>query len=89
MLDGAATVRFDIPHLHLHAGHFAITLAIADHDTVCHWLDRWIEFDVFQAGTGVGIVDMIGTWTIGPRGAVVGVARTGFGCVRLAGRVTR
>jgi len=64
VLDGAATVRFDIPRLHLHAGHFAITLAIVDHDTVCHWLDRWIEFDVFQAGTGIGIVDMVGTWTI-------------------------
>lgn len=66
VLEGAATVRFEIPHLRLHAGHFAITLAIVDHDTVCHWLDRWIEFDVFQAGTGVGIVDMVGEWTIAP-----------------------
>ncbi len=64
ILAGPSTVRFDIPHLHLHAGHFAITLAIVDHDAVCHWLDRWIEFDVFQAGTGVGIVDMVGAWTI-------------------------
>lgn len=66
VLDGPSTVRFHIPHLHLHAGHFAITLAITDHDTVCHWLDRWIEFDIFQAGAGIGIVDMTGTWTIEP-----------------------
>ena len=66
VLDGPSTVRFHIPRLHLHAGHFAITLAIVEHDTVCHWLDRWIEFDVFQAGAGVGVVDMVGTWTIEP-----------------------
>jgi ABC-type polysaccharide/polyol phosphate transport system ATPase subunit len=66
VLDGPSTVRFHIPHLHLHAGRFAITLAITDHDTVCHWLDRWIEFDIFQAGAGIGIVDMTGTWTIEP-----------------------
>jgi len=66
VLDGPSTVRFHIPHLRLHAGRFALTLAITDHDTVCHWLDRWIEFDVFQAAAGIGIVDMTGTWTIEP-----------------------
>jgi ABC-type polysaccharide/polyol phosphate transport system ATPase subunit len=65
VLDGPSTVRFLIPSLHLHAGHFTVTLAIVNHDSVCHWLDRWIEFDVFQAGAGVGVVDMTGTWTIG------------------------
>lgn len=66
VLDAPSTVRFDIPRLHLHAGHFTITLAIVDHDSVCHWLDRWIEFDVFQDGAGIGVVDMTGTWTIAP-----------------------
>jgi ABC-2 type transport system ATP-binding protein len=69
VLDGPSIVRFHIPSLHLHAGHFAITLAIVDHDSVCHWLDRWLEFDVFQDGAGIGAVDMTGTWTIEPAGA--------------------
>lgn len=72
VLDAPSTVRFQIPRLHLHAGHFVITLAVSQHDTVCHWLDRWVEFDVFQSGTGVGPVDMTGTWSIAPGSAPAG-----------------
>jgi ABC-type polysaccharide/polyol phosphate transport system ATPase subunit len=77
VLEATSTVRFEIPHLHLHAGHFAITIAVAHDDAVCHWLDRWVEFDVFQHGTGVGVVDMTGAWSIAPAGAPAAAREAG------------
>jgi hypothetical protein len=71
-LHGARTVRFTVPALPLHDGRFAVTLAVHsyDEDIVYHWLDRWLEFSVFPAGTGVGPVDLSGAWTLeaGPVG---------------------
>ena len=65
-LHGACTIRFTIPALPLHDGRFAVTLAAHsyDEDVVYHWLDRWLEFSVFPVGTGVGPVDLSGTWTL-------------------------
>jgi ABC-type polysaccharide/polyol phosphate transport system ATPase subunit len=71
-LHGSRTVRFTVPALPLHDGRFAVTLAVHsyDEDVVYHWLDRWLEFSVFPAGTGVGPVDLSGAWTLeaGPVG---------------------
>jgi ABC-type polysaccharide/polyol phosphate transport system ATPase subunit len=65
-LHGSRTVRFTVPALPLHDGRFAVTLAVHsyDEDVVYHWLDRWLEFSVFPAGTGVGPVDLSGAWSL-------------------------
>jgi ABC-type polysaccharide/polyol phosphate transport system ATPase subunit len=73
-LRGAATVRFEVPHLNLHEGRFTVTAAIhsQDHATVYHWLDRWVEFSVFPQATGLGIVDASGRWSLMTRVGVPG-----------------
>ncbi|WP_217914360.1 ABC transporter ATP-binding protein [Miltoncostaea marina] len=67
-LDGRARVTFTIPRLALHEGRFAVSLAVASHDesVVYHWLDRWLEFSVFQRVTGQGPVDLSGSWALAP-----------------------
>ena len=66
VLSGRATVQFVIPALHLHDGEFVVSVAVhaADESIVYHWLDRWLEFTVFSTGPGIGIVDLVGDWTI-------------------------
>ncbi len=61
-------VQFVIPALHLHEGRFTLTVAATSGDErdVYDWLDRWLEFDVFAAGSGVGLVDLGGTWMLEP-----------------------
>jgi ABC-type polysaccharide/polyol phosphate transport system ATPase subunit len=63
---GTATASFSVPALHLHEGRFSLTVAVTSHDerTVFHWLDRWIEFSVFQRGSGLGPVDITGHWSL-------------------------
>jgi hypothetical protein len=41
-----------------------VTIAIGSNDEseVYDWLDRWLEFSVFAAGGGIGIVDLAGEW---------------------------
>lgn len=65
-ISGPARVRFTIDPLHLHEGRFVVTLAVSsiDGSDVCHWLDRWLEFSVFQTKTGVGPADLGGGWSI-------------------------
>jgi ABC-type glutathione transport system ATPase component len=65
-VEGAATVRFTVDRLNLHEGRFVVSLAIASQDesTIYHWLDRRLEFSVFQSGTGTGPVDMTGRWRL-------------------------
>lgn len=67
-INGPQRVRFTIPRLPLHEGAFLIRLAVVSHDeaVVYHWLDRWLEFTVYARGTGVGPVDLSGTWTVAP-----------------------
>jgi hypothetical protein len=67
-VEGRARVTFAIEALGLHEGRFVMSLAVASHDesVVYHWLDRWLEFSVFQRGTGQGPVDLSGTWTMTP-----------------------
>jgi len=64
-LRGEATASFAIPALRLHEGRFSLTVAVTSHDerTVFHWLDRRIEFSVFQRGSGIGPVDLTGRWS--------------------------
>ena len=73
-LTGTATVRFEIPRLHLHEGRFTVTAAVhsQDHATVYHWLDRWLEFSVFPTATGVGVVDAGGRWSLSTRERIPG-----------------
>lgn len=61
-------VRFTIPAIHLHEGRFTLTVAATSRDErdVYDWLDRWVEFDVFAAGSGVGLVDLGGRWELVP-----------------------
>lgn len=61
---GRAVIRFRVPSLALHEGRFAVTVAVhsIDESTIYHWLDRWLEFSVFQRGTGVGPVALGGSW---------------------------
>jgi hypothetical protein len=65
---GRALVTFTIPSLGLHEGLFEVSLAVASHDesVIYHWLDRWLQFSVFQRATGQGPVDLSGSWTITP-----------------------
>ncbi len=62
----ALNVRFSIPCLHLHAGRFQVTAAAHSHDEsiVYQWLDRAADFDVFQSATGIGVVDLSGSWSV-------------------------
>jgi ABC-type polysaccharide/polyol phosphate transport system ATPase subunit len=73
-LTGTATVRFEIPRLHLHEGRFAVTAAVhsQDHATIYHWLDRWLEFSVFPTATGMGVVDAGGSWSLSTRARMPG-----------------
>jgi ABC-type polysaccharide/polyol phosphate transport system ATPase subunit len=59
-------IRLVVPRLHLHEGRFAVTVAVGSHDEseVFDWLDRWLEFSVFPKATGIGPVDMNGTWAV-------------------------
>jgi ABC-type polysaccharide/polyol phosphate transport system ATPase subunit len=65
-LHGEATVRFAVPRLGLHEGRFTLTAAVhaPDESIVHHWLDRWVEFSVFPRVTGVGPVDVSGSWSL-------------------------
>jgi hypothetical protein len=67
---GRSRVTFAIDPLHLHEGRFAVSLAVASHDVseIYHWLDRRLEFSVFQRATGTGPVDLGGEWTIATGG---------------------
>jgi hypothetical protein len=65
-IERGAVVRFTVPALPLHDGRFTVQLAVVSYDesVVYHWLDRWLEFSVFPASTGIGPVDMNGTWAV-------------------------
>ena len=65
-LKGRARIRFSIPRLPLHAGRFQVTVAAHSHDesVVYQWLDRCVEFTVFPQASGIGLVDMSGSWSI-------------------------
>jgi ABC-type polysaccharide/polyol phosphate transport system ATPase subunit len=80
-LDDAVTggvIRFVVPRLHLHEGRFAVTAAIGSHDEseVFDWLDRWLEFDVFASGGGIGSVDLAARWEYDPTGAARSAERS-------------
>ena len=59
------TVRMQIASLPLHEGQFTIGVGLASHDerTSYHWLERWIEFTVFQRTSGFGLVAVDPTWS--------------------------
>ena len=65
-LSGSATVSFSIDRLPLHEGRFVVTLAVhsQDESTIYHWLDRHRELSVFQRSTGVGPVNLSGSWQV-------------------------
>jgi ABC-type polysaccharide/polyol phosphate transport system ATPase subunit len=62
VIDGSARVSFAVERLHLHEGRFCFTLAVSADGEMCHWLERWLEFTVFQRTAGVGPVDVAGDW---------------------------
>ena len=68
---GPTRVTFTIDPLHLHEGRFAVSVAVTSDDVseVYHWLDRWLEFSVFQRRTGTGPVDLGGRWSMTGEGA--------------------
>ncbi len=59
-------VRFTSPRCPLHDGRFTVQMAVVsfDESVVYHWLDRWLEFSVFPKVTGIGPVNMSGSWTV-------------------------
>jgi ABC-type polysaccharide/polyol phosphate transport system ATPase subunit len=63
---GVATAQFTIANLPLHEGRFAVTVAVHswDESTVYEWLDRCIEFSVFPKVSGIGLVDLSGSWAV-------------------------
>lgn len=73
-IESGAVVRFTVPSLPLHDGRFTVQMAVVsfDESVVYHWLDRWLEFSVFPAVTGIGPVDMSGDWTVDSLGAQAG-----------------
>jgi ABC-type polysaccharide/polyol phosphate transport system ATPase subunit len=81
-IEGGAVVRFSVPSLPLHDGRFAVQMAVVSYDesVVYHWLDRWLEFSVFPASTGVGPVNLGGRWTTHePQGSWAASAATDAG----------
>jgi ABC-type polysaccharide/polyol phosphate transport system ATPase subunit len=64
---GRTNIAFEIAALPLHEGRFTVTLAVhsRDESVIYHWLDRWLEFSVFQQETGTGPVNMSGSWRLG------------------------
>lgn len=66
-IEGRAQIAFEIAALPLHEGRFTVTLAVhsQDESVIYHWLDRWLEFSVFQQDPGVGPVDLSGSWRLG------------------------
>ena len=63
---GRARVRFSLGALPLLEGRFVVSVAVAaqDESVIYHWLDRVLEFSVFQSDTGTGPVNMAGAWDI-------------------------
>jgi ABC-type polysaccharide/polyol phosphate transport system ATPase subunit len=63
---GRARVRFSLASLPLLEGRFVVSVAVAaqDESVIYHWLDRVLEFSVFQSDTGTGPVNMAGAWDI-------------------------
>ena len=61
-------VRMHLPELHLHEGQFTIGVGLASQDerTLYHWLERWLEFTVFQNGPGFGMVTADPEWSFEP-----------------------
>jgi len=59
-------VRFTLDQLPLHEGRFTLQVSAVSSDLseVYHWIDRCLEFSVFQQDTGVGIVRMTGRWSL-------------------------
>lgn len=70
-IESGAVVRFTVPALPLHDGRFTVQMAVVsfDESVVYHWLDRWLEFSVFPAVTGIGPVDMSGAWAVDAQGS--------------------
>ena len=66
-IEGRTSIAFEIAALPLHEGRFTVTLAVhsRDESVIYHWLDRWLEFSVFQQETGAGPVNMSGSWRLG------------------------
>jgi ABC-type polysaccharide/polyol phosphate transport system ATPase subunit len=65
-IDGHAEVTYVIPAVPLHAGGFAVTVAVHSEDvrTMYHWIDRAVAFTVFPRRSGVGLVEVDGYWAL-------------------------
>lgn len=65
-LTGRQTVRFTIDELPLHEGRFTLQVAAVSKDLseVYHWIERCLDFNVFQQSSGIGIVRIRGRWSI-------------------------
>ena len=63
-------VTYVIPSVPLHAGGFAITVAVHSEDVrdMYHWIDRAVEFTVFPRRPGVGLVEVTGHWALPAHG---------------------
>jgi ABC-type polysaccharide/polyol phosphate transport system ATPase subunit len=63
-------VTYVIPSVPLHAGGFAITVAVHSEDVrdMYHWIDRAVEFTVFPRRPGVGLVEVNGHWALPAHG---------------------
>jgi ABC-2 type transport system ATP-binding protein len=68
LLGGRQTVRFAIDELPLHEGRFMLQVAVIsqDHSEIYHWMERCLEFNVFQQATGIGVVRITGRWSVAP-----------------------
>lgn len=68
LLAGRQTVRFAVDELPLHEGRFMLQVAVIsqDHSEIYHWIDRCLEFNVFQQATGIGVVRITGRWSVEP-----------------------
>jgi FkbM family methyltransferase len=63
---GRRTVRFTLDQLPLHEGRFTLQVSAVSPDLseIYHWIDRCVEFSVFQQDSGIGIVRMSGRWSL-------------------------
>lgn len=65
-IDEDTEVTYVIPSVPLHAGGFAVTVAVHSEDVreMYHWIDRAVEFTVFPRRPGVGLVEVNGHWAL-------------------------
>lgn len=85
-ISAPTVVRFRCERLPLHEGRFDVSASVHafDESVMYHWIERKYSFAVFQRSSGIGLVDISGTWTVDDANrASIGAASDPAGASRL------